>query len=71
MLQDERSIGRERGRERGRHLWVRFARATFLRFGRGGWFRAQLLLDVGFSVLRYAAPGSECAEADAEVDEQA
>lgn len=34
-------------------------------------FFARLLLDVGLSVLRYAAPGGECAEADAEIDEQA
>ena len=67
MLQDKRSIGRKRGRD----LVVRFARATFLVFGRGGWFRAQLFLDVGLGVLRDAAPGSESAEADAEVDEQA
>ena len=65
MLQDERS------EEGGRHLWVRFACATFLRFGLGwGGSLAQLLLDVGLSVLRYAAERTECTKADEEIDEQ-
>ena len=70
MLHDESS--RERGRERGRHLKVRFACAAlfcFLVFLL--WLRAQLPLDVGLSVPRDAAAGGECAEADEEVDEQA
>lgn len=65
MLQDERS------RERGRHLEVRFACATFA-FGLFLlWLRAQVPFDVGLGELRDAAAGGERAEADEEVDEQA